>query len=73
MNAPVIDLQRMSVPEKIRLMEDLWRSLSQNESDITSPEWHGAVLAEREQKLASGEDTVVDWETAKRQLRSKLQ
>ena len=63
----------MSVPEKIRLMEDLWRDLSRNEGDVVSPEWHGAVLAERERKLANGEETLMDWETAKCQLRTKLQ
>jgi hypothetical protein len=72
MNATV-DLRQMSVLEKLRLMEDLWRDLSQNEADLASPEWHGAVLAGRERKLASGEDTLLDWETAKRQLRAKLQ
>jgi Putative addiction module component len=72
MNATV-DLGQMSVPEKLKLMEEIWRDLSQNERDLPSPEWHGAVLAERERKLASGEDSLVDWETAKQQLRAKLQ
>jgi Putative addiction module component len=72
MNATV-DLRQMSKPDKLRLMEEIWRDLSQNEGDLASPEWHGMVLKEREQKLASGEDVLVDWETAKRQLRAKLQ
>jgi hypothetical protein len=72
MNA-MVDLRQMSVPDKLRLMEELWSDLSQNEQNLTSPEWHGAVLAQRERKLASGEDALLDWETAKRQLRSKLQ
>jgi hypothetical protein len=67
-----IDLQQMSVPEKLRLMEDLWRDLSRNEGDLASPGWHGLVLEEREKKLASGEDSLVDWETAKKELRAKL-
>ena len=67
-----IDLQQMSVPEKLRLMEDLWRDLSKDERNLASPVWHGAVLAAREKKLASGEDKLVDWETAKRELRAKL-
>jgi len=54
-------------------MKQLWLDVSQKESDLTSPEWHGAILAERERKLASGEAVLLDWETAKRQLRSKLQ
>ena len=72
MNATV-DLQQMSVPDKLRLMEDLWRDLSRNERDLASPEWHGMVLEDREKKLASGEDSLVDWDAAKRQLRAKLQ
>jgi len=69
--AVTIDLQQLSVPEKLRLMEDLWRDLSRNESDLASPAWHGLVLAEREKKLASGEDSLVDWETAKKELRDR--
>ena len=72
MNATV-DLRQMTVPDKLRLMEDIWRDLSQNEADLTSPEWHGTVLAERKRKLARGDDALVDWETAKKQLRAKLQ
>lgn len=70
MNASV-NLQQMSVPEKLRLMEDLWRDLSKNDSAVASPEWHGDILAEREGKLASGEETLLDWETAKREVRAK--
>lgn len=67
-----IDLQQMSVPEKLQLMENLWRDLSKNERNLDSPDWHGKVLAEREKKLASGEESLVDWETAKQELRAKL-
>jgi hypothetical protein len=68
----IVDLRQMSLPDKLRLMEELWQDLSKNERDLASPEWHGAVLKERELKLASGEDTCVDWESAKRKLRAKL-
>ena len=40
-----IDLQQMSTPDKLRLMEDLLADLSSKE--VTSPVWHGDVLAER--------------------------
>ena len=70
--AATVDLQQMSVLEKLRLMEDLWRDLSRNESDVASPPWHGKVLEEREKRLVSGEDELLDWETAKQELRAKL-
>ena len=68
-----VNLQLMSKPEKLQLMEELWHDLSQNDQEVISPQWHGEVLSERERKLASGEDTLLDWEAAKRQLRAKLQ
>jgi len=67
-----VNLQQMSVADKLRLMEDLWQDLARNEQDIVSPEWHGNILADRERKLASGEDSLLDWESAKQQLRKKL-
>lgn len=42
------------------------------DSQIESPDWHGEVLAERERLIESGEDQLVDWETAKEQLRNEL-
>jgi hypothetical protein len=66
-----IDLKHLTTPEKLRLMEALWHDLS--DTDVQSPEWHGDVLAERDRLIASGEDSFVDWDVAKRQLRAELQ
>jgi hypothetical protein len=68
-----IDLQEMTTPDKLRLMEELWQNLSINASEVASPEWHGEVLAERDRLIESGEETFIDWETAKKRLRDELQ
>ncbi len=68
-----IDLQEMTTPDKLRLMEELWQNLSINASEVASPEWHGEVLAERDRLIDSGEETFIDWETAKKRLREELQ
>lgn len=70
--AMALDLGTMSKVEKLRLMEDLWRDLSADESGIESPAWHGEVLAERERLTASGEEALIPWEIAKKQLRDEL-
>jgi hypothetical protein len=67
-----LPLSQMSVAEKLRAMEMLWADLSRNEAQIESPAWHGEVLHDREEKIKSGEETFMDWETAKKQLRDKL-
>jgi hypothetical protein len=67
-----VDLRQMSRSDKLRLMEELWLDLSQDGDNVASPEWHGTVLKERERKLTAGEDKLIDWESAKRDLRKKL-
>ncbi|MEX1117876.1 MAG: addiction module protein [Terrimicrobiaceae bacterium] len=68
-----IDLQEMTTPDKLRLMEALWQNLSAAATEVASPEWHGEVLAERDRLIDTGEETFIDWEIAKKQLRDDLQ
>ena len=71
--AATVDLQQMTIPDKLRLMEALWKDLSRGDANITSPEWHGDVLAERDRLIESGEESFLDWEVAKKKLRDELQ
>lgn len=63
----------MSLADKLRLMEALWSELCRNESEVHSPEWHGEILKQREEQISSGEESFLDWETAKKKLREELQ
>lgn len=71
MNAE-LPLAQMTVAEKLRAMEALWADLSERAADDAVPAWHAQVLAERERRLAAGEERVLDWDQAKRQLRRDL-
>ena len=68
----VPDLKRMSVPEKLRMMEALWDDLCRAEEDIPVPDWHKAVLDERERQVADGRATFVDWEEAKERIANRI-
>jgi hypothetical protein len=63
-----LPLETMSVAEKLRIMETVWASLCQKPADVTSPEWHAQVLADRTRRLESGESTVSEWGDAKQRL-----
>jgi len=62
-------VMRLPRIEKIRLMESLWTALCHEEEEIDSPSWHEAVLRQTEQRVAAGEEQVVDWDEAKRRIR----
>ncbi len=67
-----LPLDQMTIAEKLRVMESLWADLSRNEQELESPAWHEQILKEREDRLRSGQETAIDWETAKKQLRDRL-
>ncbi len=69
---PNLQLNQMSVEEKIQTMELLWESLSQAPDDLERPDWHGEILAERAAAVERGEDGFEDWESAKANIRSQL-
>lgn len=66
-------VRKLPRAEKLRLMETLWEELSRSESELESPAWHVKELAETEQRLAQGGEQVLDWETAKKELRKRFE
>ncbi len=69
----VLPLDQMTTEEKLRAMEALWADLSRNADTFESPAWHADVLRDRDQRIAGGKETSVEWEVAKRNLRERLQ
>jgi hypothetical protein len=68
----VLPLDQMTTAEKLRAMEAIWADLTRNADSFDSPAWHADVLREREQRIAEGKETFIDWDEAKRQLRERL-
>lgn len=68
----VPELKRMTLPEKLQLMEALWEELCGREEDVAVPDWHKEVLDERERQLTEGEAAFIDWETAKERIARRI-
>jgi len=64
-----IEIQQMPRREKLRLMEALWADLSRDEAEVESPAWHADALRETSERVARGEEKILDWEQAKIELR----
>ena len=66
MSAP-LPLARMTVNEKLQMLDQIWANLLEHEDRVPSPAWHGEILAERDRLVASGEAQFHDLaETMKR-------
>lgn len=68
-----LQIEAMSIAEKLALMERLWDDLSRRPEDIPSPQWHGDVLAERIAAVREGRTAFNAWEETKRRLRERLE
>jgi len=66
-----IEIKHLSREEKLRVMEAIWEDLSNEEEQIESPDWHKKALKETEHRLSSGQEKIVDWKDAKKELRNR--
>jgi hypothetical protein len=49
-----IQIDKMSLPDRLAAMESLWASLQGKDREMGSPASHRSVLSERRKKLRSG-------------------
>jgi hypothetical protein len=66
-----LQLEQMSIKDKIRTMEYLWDDLCQR-VEVSSPPWQNEILLERERDALAGNATFIDWDVAKEKIRDSL-
>jgi hypothetical protein len=70
--ATTLELDRMTVEEKLAAMEALWADLARNPENVPVPQWHKDLLDERERAVEEGSAKFMDWETAKKQIADEI-
>jgi putative addiction module component (TIGR02574 family) len=65
------EIKSMSLTERLQAMELLWRSFSDSEDEVPSPDWHREVLSERLAKVEAGEGKFLTISELKARLASK--
>ncbi len=65
-------IQKMSLQEKLQVMEALWEDLSRDPDTFESPSWHRDALKQTEKRMAAGKEKVVDWSSARKALRNRF-
>lgn len=67
-----LPLSKLSLSQKLDLMETLWSDLTRDESSFKSPDWHEPILKEREKAHTAGRLTSSSWSEAKARIRKKV-
>jgi len=67
-----IPLGKMTNPEKLRVIEEIWDDLQRAPKEVPSPSWHGDVLRARAARVRQRASVYGDWKEAKRRIREKV-
>ncbi len=68
-----IKIKHLTREEKLRMVDALWTDLLSEEELLESPGWHKKALQETETRYAEGKEKVLDWHTAKKELRKHFE
>ena len=67
-----LPVSRLSLAQKLDLMETLWADLSRDQENLESPAWQEDVLNDRARALEAGRTTASEWEQAKERIRKNV-
>ena len=63
-----IQIDQMTLAEKLHAMETLWDDLCRREAGVPMLQWQRDMLDERERLVRDGKARFTDWRTAKRRI-----
>lgn len=66
-------IKKLSKEEKLKMMEAIWFELLNEEESIKSPDWHNDELKKTEKRLLDGQEEVIEWAEAKKELRKRFE
>ncbi len=64
----VADIAKLSLREKLQVMEAIWEDLRGRVDTMEVPEEHRRILDERRARIESGEAKLLDWDQVKHSL-----
>jgi putative addiction module component (TIGR02574 family) len=67
-----LPMAKLTLAQKLGLIETLWDDIARNEEALESPDWHREVLQDREKALEAGKASVAPWEEAKARIRRNV-
>lgn len=65
------EISKLSKAERLRVMDLIWESLVNESEEPESPDWHGEVVAERMEKVESGDAKFLSLDEVKDRLNIK--
>ncbi len=68
----MLPIDKMTVSDKLQVMELLWDDLCRTPEQVPSPEWHEKTLQERQKRIDKGTSKFSNWSEAKENIRNSV-
>jgi putative addiction module component (TIGR02574 family) len=68
---PELDIQQLSVPERLELIGRLWDSIPDTTEAMPVPEWHKEELERRLASADADPNAAIPWDEVKKRLRKR--
>ncbi len=65
------EINKLNLAEKLLLVEDIWDSIAQGNSELPMPEWQKIELDKRYKNYKAGGLNLHDWQSVHEDLRNK--
>jgi putative addiction module component (TIGR02574 family) len=65
------EINKLNLAEKLLLIEDVWDSIAQSNSELPMPEWQKRKLDKRYKEYKAGEQKLHDWQSVHDEIRKK--
>lgn len=65
------EINKMKLSEKLLLIEDVWDSIAQSNSELPMPEWQKRELDKRYKEYKAGKQNLHDWQSVHEEIRNK--
>jgi len=65
------EINKLNLAEKLLLIEDVWDSIAQSNSELPMPEWQKRELDKRYKEYKAGEQKLQDWQSVHEEIRNK--
>lgn len=67
------EINRLSLPQKLILAQDIWDSIASESGKLSMPEWQKIELGKRYSHYKMGKMDLHDWEAVHNELRERRQ
>lgn len=66
-----LGIDRLSIPERIELIGEIWDSIAEAGTDFPTPEWHRPEVERRRAAAEADPEAGIPWEVVKARLANR--